>query len=138
MLLLYLVKHLLKMPHRLGLVVTILATCLFGFQAHSQEIKDGFIIHSDGKYEYGYIQFDPSVDVFERCLFRAEGGKEFIEFTTNQIAGYGVINGVHFLRKEINVGNTAKSYFLKKLFDEKAKIYSLEDIRFFIEQDSLT
>jgi hypothetical protein len=110
---------------------------LFTYWASGQEIKDGFIILSNGEYEYGYVQFDPTLNVYEECLFSVATSKPYTKFTPDQIRGYGVINGIHFATREVTTGASHRKHFLKNELDNPIRIYSFNDSRFFIERDTV-
>ncbi len=124
------------MRNSLKLLVLSLIANLYCYTANSQEVKDGFIVLPHGGYQYGFIKFDPALNVYEECLFSVASGKPFAKFTPNQVLGYGVIDGIHYITKQISTGETNQAHFLKKEIDELVKLYSFEDNRFFIEKDS--
>lgn len=123
------------MSQRLKITALSLVACLSGYCANSQEIKDGFIIRSSGEYQYGFIQLDNTLNVYEECHFATAVGKPYTKYTPDQVMGYGVINGIHFITKEVTTGATSHKHFLKKEIDALPMLYSFHDNRFFIETD---
>ncbi len=120
---------------RLKIIAVSLLTSLISHLVSGQEITDGFIILPNGDYQYGTVKFDPSLNKYEECQFAADGKKEYTRFTPDQISGYGVINGIHYITREILTGETLQKHFLKKEIDELVRFYSYNNNRYFIEKD---
>jgi hypothetical protein len=120
---------------KVNLIAIILLTCFCWHCAYAQEIKDGFIILPDGKYQYGDIRFDPELNPYEACFFTPSSLKEFTKYAPDKILGYGVIDGVHYATKEIEVGSARAKYFLKVEIDGLVNVYSFKDNRFFADAE---
>ena len=115
-----------------------LLVCLFSQNVNSQDIKDGFIVLANGKYEYGMIQMNPTLNVYEECLFQSDRESEYKKYGPDEIKGYGVINGIHFSTSEITIDATEQKRFLKHVIDDGlANLYSYNDNRFFVKRDNL-
>ena len=115
--------------------VIALLLLLFSTHVNGQETRDGFIIRPSGDYQYGTILLDPKLNSYETCSFKADGKDEFRLFTADNIQGYGVINGIRFITKEITVGQDKRNFFLKNDIEGIVKIYTFND-RFFVERDT--
>lgn len=119
---------------RLFAFALFLLTSVILFPAHAQEIKDGFIVLQSGDYQYGSIQFVPTMNTYEECLFKADQKNEFKKFTPDQITGYGVINGIAYTTKEITIDGSVYKKFLRNEFDGTVKFYFYQN-RFFVEKN---
>src|SRR6188768_3217854 len=113
--------------------------CLFllavAVSAHSQEIKDGFIINKKGDFIYGVIQIDNSERQYTECSFKESSKSEFKKFSSDEIRGYGVFKEGKFLSKEIVLDTQPKQIFVKVEFEGLFKLYSYHR-RVFLENEA--
>lgn len=124
------------MSSRLKFMALSWVVCLSCYCANSQDIKAGFIILTGDQYQYGFIQLDSTLNWYEECLFTVQQGKPYTKYTPDQILGYGVIDGIHFITKEVITGEAQQKYFLKREIEDQIALYTFNNNRFFIEKDS--
>ncbi|MFN7492117.1 MAG: hypothetical protein ACK5RG_04300 [Cyclobacteriaceae bacterium] len=120
------------------LILLLLLILFNSFRIHAQNpnTKDGYVILLSGQFQYGFVQLDPSLNVYSECLFSVTIDKPFVKYTTDKIQGYGVIDGIQYVMKEIPEGTTTQKYFLKKEIDDNlARLYSYQNNRFFVENN---
>ncbi|HPH45692.1 MAG TPA: hypothetical protein PKU83_01720 [Chryseolinea sp.] len=102
----------------------------------AQETKDGFIIINNGQFKYGNIQIDNSDKQHTECLFKESSRSEFRRYSSEEIEGYGVINGRKYITREIEFNSERRKIFLKTEFEGLIKLYTFQN-RIFVEETSL-
>src|SRR5262245_54169509 len=76
------------------------------------QLKEGFIIQTNGDYRYGQNAINEQTQ-HESVQFQDASKSVLATYTTETINGYGVIDGIKFIAKEISVNGATKKVFLK-------------------------
>lgn len=109
--------------------------CFLAISGVAQNFEDGFIIDKNGRYIYGQIVVSETDVNYEQCSFKESTRSEIEIFTVEEIAGFGTLSGIKYIRKEIEVENKTVQVFIKKEFEGLTKLYTYKS-RIFIDYNS--